>query len=66
MTLESCDAVRVTKIYRELIPGLWTGNGERSWTGQGWHPWHVVLSADCRPQVSSSWQCQVNQWLQYL
>jgi len=26
MSLESCDTVRVTKRYRELIPGLWTGS----------------------------------------
>jgi len=46
MTLESCNTVRVTKRYRKLIPGLWNGNGERSWSGQRWHLWHVVLSAD--------------------
>jgi len=43
MTLESCDtSVRVTKRYRELIPGLWTGNGERSWTDQRWYPWQCT------------------------
>jgi len=30
MTLKSCDTVRVTKRCRELIQGLWTGDGERS------------------------------------
>jgi len=60
MTLESCDTVRVTKRYKELIPGLWTGNRERSWTGRRWHPWHVVYyqgvegrwSSDTLPRLS--------------
>ena len=45
MTLERCDTVRVTKRYRELIPGLWTGNGERSWTG---HKMTPVARHSCR------------------
>jgi len=28
MTLESCNTVRVTKRWRKMIPGLWTGNGK--------------------------------------
>jgi len=43
--------VCVMKRYRELIPGLWTGNGERSWTGQRWHPWHIVYICD-----NAAWQ----------
>jgi len=50
MMLDSCDSIHVTKRCRELIPGLWTGDRECSWTSQRWHPWHIVslLSADCR------------------
>jgi len=58
MMLKSCDTVHVAKRCRELIPGLWTGDGECSWTSQRWHPWHVVLSEVRRPQMPSSWQCQ--------
>jgi len=49
----SCD-----EEMQELIPSLWTGDRKRSWTGRRWHPWHVVLSTVCRPQVCPSWECR--------
>jgi len=53
MAFKRYDAVSVTKRCRELIAGLWTGDGERSWTGQRSHPWHVVLSAVRRPTANA-------------